>query len=246
MRFDDTLTIDRAMVIFAHPDDAEWLCGGTTARWIDEGVEVTYVLVTNGASGETPKMRDMTRERLATIRAEEQRRAAETLGVTDVVMLGFEDGYLEPDVDLRRAVAREIRRGRPDAVLTMDPTIRIVEDMYLNHPDHIALGEVVMRSFNPDASSRLMFPELERDEGLAKHLPKALFLSTFFTGDVYVDISDTFERKLQALMCHVSQIDDPDGFASFVREQYKVVGEKANVEYAEAFRVIRTMDIGAA
>jgi LmbE family N-acetylglucosaminyl deacetylase len=243
MRFDDTLEIESAMVIFAHPDDAEWLCGGTTARWVSEGVAVTYVLVTNGASGETPKIEGMTRERLTQLRAQEQRRAAAVLGVTDIVMLGFEDGYLEPNVELRRAIAREVRRARPDVVLTMDPTIRIVEDLYLNHPDHIALGEVVLRAVNPDASSRLMFPELERDEGLAKHLPKAVFLSTFFSGQAYVDISSTFDRKLEALMCHASQIDDPDGFASFVREQYKGIGQKAGVEYAEAFRVIRTLQI---
>lgn len=233
MRFDDDLEIDSAMVIFAHPDDAEWTCGGTIAKWAREGVECTYVLVTNGGSGTQDVT--MTRERLTEIRYREQQEAADVLGVKNLVKLGFEDGYLYPDLDLRRAIAREIRRFRPDVVITQDPRARTVADFYINHPDHIAVGECVFRSMNPDASSALMFPELLHDEGLEQHLPKALFLGAFLEGTTFVDVSDTFELKIEALLKHASQMDEPDGVAQWARERFKQLGERAGFTYAEGF-----------
>jgi LmbE family N-acetylglucosaminyl deacetylase len=238
MDYGDGLSFDSAMVIYAHPDDAEWTAGGTVAAWTDQGVEVTYVLVTNGASGSSDP--NMTREKLVDIRYREQDDAAAVLGVKEVVHLGFEDGYLYPDLDLRKAVARQIRIHRPNVIISHDPTARTVDRFYLQHPDHIATGEVVMRSFNPDASSGLMFPELWKDEGLEPFLPKALFVGAFFDGTDYVDISDTIERKVQALLCHACQIDDPEGIKTFIYERFKMVGERANTAYAEAFKLFRT------
>ncbi len=243
MRFEDDLELERAMVVFAHPDDAEWMAGGTVAQWVDAGVDVVYVLVTNGASGETPAYPDMTRERLVGIRAEEQRAAADVLGVQHLVMLGLEDGYVEPDLETRKTIAREIRRWRPDIVITHDATQRTVEEFYIQHPDHLAVGELVMRSINPDASSRLMFPELEQDEGLEKFLPKALMLGSFFEGNCHVDITETFDRKLEALLKHACQIGDPDGLSSWVREQFKKIGARGGGEYAEAFRLFRLGEV---
>lgn len=238
MEFGDGLSFESAMVIYAHPDDAEWQAGGTVARWTDHGVAVTYVMATNGASGSSDP--EMTREKLVDIRYREQHDAARVLGVKEVVHLGFEDGYLYPDLDLRKAVARQIRIHRPEVVITHDPTSRTVDKYYINHPDHIAVGEVVLRSFNPDASSGLMFPELWKEEGLEPFLPKALFLGSFFEGSDYVDISDTIERKVEALLCHRCQIEDPDGIKTFVYERFKQIGEKAGTTYAEAFRLMRT------
>src|SRR5947209_16021803 len=155
MKFDKTLDVQRAMAIYAHPDDAEFGMAGTVAKWTKAGVEFTYCMVTNGASGSQDP--DMTRERLRDVRAAEQREAARILGVKNVVFLDFEDGYLEPTIDVRRAVAREIRRYRPDVIFTMDPTTRYGGG-YVNHPDHIAAGEVVLRSINPTASPRRSLP----------------------------------------------------------------------------------------
>ncbi|MCA1830947.1 MAG: PIG-L family deacetylase [Actinobacteria bacterium] len=238
MRLDENLDISRAMVIYAHPDDAEFGAAGTVAKWAAEGVEVVYVLCTNGASGSSDPT--MTRERLAEIRIVEQRAAADVLGVKDVIPLGFEDGYLYPTPELRKAVSREIRRFQPDVVITPhDPAIRAWETYYINHPDHVAVGEVVYRAINPDASSGLMFPELWRDEGLQPFLPHALFVSSFVQGTTYVDIGDTIERKLEALQCHESQISNPKEIDDFVRERARIVGEKGGFEYAEAFVVFR-------
>lgn len=237
MRFGDDLDIERAMVLFAHPDDAEFGSAGTVAAWTRQGVAVVYVLVTNGASGSSDP--DMTRERLTEIRMAEQHEAAAVLGVKEVVGLGFEDGYLYPDLALRKAVAREVRRHQPDVLIAPDPTKRTAMEGYVNHPDHIAVGEVAMRTVNPDASSGLMFPELWREEGLAPHLPKALMLASFGEGDAFVDITETIDLKLQALACHRSQHDNAEETLRWIRLRSRDNGARFGVEHAEAFRLLR-------
>lgn len=239
MKIADDLEIQRAMVVFAHPDDAEFGSAGTAAAWARGGVEVTYLLVTNGASGSSDP--DMTRERLTEIRMAEQQEAADILGVTRVVPLGFEDGYLYPDLELRKAIAREVRRYKPDVLIASDPTIRIAWDTYVNHPDHIAVGEAVLRTINPDASSGLMFPDLWREEGLEPHLPAALLLQNFGEGTLFVDISDVLDLKLKALAAHRSQHDDTEETLAWIRDRAAEVGAQHGVAYAESYRLIRSM-----
>lgn len=234
MRFDDRLEIERAMVVYAHPDDAEFGVSGTVAVWTKAGVDVTYVMVTNGASGSQDET--MTRPRLRDLRRAEQEAAAAILGVTRVVGLEFEDGYLEPTLEVRKAVARQIRTYRPDVVITMDPTVRFGGGRYVNHPDHIATGEVVARSINPDASTRQMFPELWQEERLEPHKPKALFLMAFGDGDRFVDISGVMDQKLAALRAHASQFGPDD--ESFIDRFLAEEGKRAGVPYAESFRII--------
>ena len=224
------------MVIYAHPDDAEFGMAGTVARWASAGVEMTYVLVTNGASGsQDPKM---TRKRLASIRKAEQDAAAKILGVKRVVYLGYEDGYLYPTLEVRRDVARVVRKYRPDVILTTDPTFRLGFG-YVNHPDHIAAAEVVLRTINPDASTRQMFPELWSKERLEPHKPKALLLAAFTEGaDVRIDITKTMELKLRALRAHASQVGDGD-FEGFVRDFGRRIGRRAGYPYAESYRLVK-------
>lgn len=243
MRYDENLELERVMVIYAHPDDAEFGTSGTCAKWVREGVHVTYCMVTNGASGSSDP--DMTREKLAEIRRKEQLQAAEILGISEVVFMGFEDGYLYPDLELRKAVAREIRKARPDAIISQDPTSRYWAPSYLNHPDHIAVGEVVFRSINPDASSGLMFPELWTEEGLEPHKPDALFVVAFQDPDAFVDITDTIDLKVKALEAHASQVGEwPVG--EFIRERNKQIaavakekGFEGPFEYAESYKLFR-------
>lgn len=221
------------MVIYAHPDDAEFSVAGTIAKWAKAGVEVTYCMVTNGASGsQDPKM---TRKKLRDIRYAEQRKAAKVLGVKHVVFLGYEDGYLYPTLEVRRDVARQVRIHKPDVIIAMDPEFRVAGE-YVNHPDHIAAGEVALRTINPDASTRQMFPELWRDEKLEPHKPKALFLETFGDGGTVVDISDTMETKIKALLLHSSQLG-PEA-EGFVRDWNKRTGRSAGYKYGESFKVI--------
>lgn len=233
MRFSKDLDIERAMVIYAHPDDAEFSVAGTIAKWAKAGVEVTYCMVTNGASGsQDPKM---TRAKLRDTRYAEQRQAAKVLGVKHVVFLGYEDGYLYPTLEVRKDVARQVRIHKPDVILAMDPQFR-VSDEYINHPDHIAAGEVALRTINPDASTRQMFPELWRDEKLEPHKPKALFLETFGDGGTVIDITDTMETKIKALLLHRSQLG-PEA-EGFVRDWNKRTGKPKGYKFGESFRVI--------
>jgi LmbE family N-acetylglucosaminyl deacetylase len=233
MRFNKDLVIERAMVIYAHPDDAEFSVAGTIAKWAKAGVEVTYCMVTNGASGsQDPKM---TRKKLRDTRYAEQREAAKILGVKHVVFLGYEDGYLYPSLEVRRDVARQVRIHRPDVILAMDPEFRL-SDEYVNHPDHIAAGEVALRTINPDASTRQMFPELWKKEKLEPHKPKALFISTFDEGGTVVDISDTMNTKIKALLVHRSQLG-PEA-EEFARDWNRRAGKAAGYKFGESFRIL--------
>ena len=153
-----------AVVITAHPDDAEFTVGGTVARWAREGKTVIYVICTDGSRGSNdPKVRP---EHLVAIRRAEQEAAARILGVEEIVFLGYEDGSLEPTLALRRDLTREIRRYRPDIVVCPDPTVRYYGDSYLNHPDHRAAGDAALDAAFPSAGTRYIFPELLA-EGLA-------------------------------------------------------------------------------
>jgi LmbE family N-acetylglucosaminyl deacetylase len=230
----DGIDIKRAMVIYAHPDDAEFGLAGTMAKWARAGVEITYCMITNGASGsDDPKM---TRDKLRDTRYAEQRAAAKILGVKHCVFLGYEDGYLYPTLEVRRDVARQVRIARPDVLFTMDPTFRVADDFYVNHPDHIAAGEVALRTINPDASTRNMFPELWRDEHLEPHKPKALFLQAFGNEGTVIDISDVLPLKIKALRAHTSQLFP--GAEKMIRGWAKETGKAAGYTAGESFRVI--------
>ncbi|HLQ05583.1 MAG TPA: PIG-L deacetylase family protein [Verrucomicrobiae bacterium] len=234
MKFDKDLEVERAMVVYAHPDDAEFGLAGTMAKWARAGVELTYCMVTNGASGSDDP--NVTREKLRDTRYAEQREAAKILGVKNCVFLGYEDGYLYPTLEVRRDVARQIRIHKPDVLFTMDPTFRIGGN-YVNHPDHIAAGEVTLRSINPDASTRNMFPELWKEEHLEPHKPKALFLLAFGEADMVVDISDVIDTKIKALLAHKSQLFP--GAEDMIRGWAKETGKAKGYKAAESFRVIR-------
>ncbi len=234
MKFEG-IDVQRAMVVYAHPDDAEFGLAGTVAKWAKAGVEITYCMITNGASGSDDPA--MTRDRLRDIRYAEQRAAAKILGVKNCVFLGYEDGYLYPTLEVRRDVARQIRIHKPDVLFAMDPTMRIAQDFYVNHPDHIAAGEVALRSINPDASTRQMFPELWNDEHLAPHKPKALLLETFGGAGKVIDISDVLDLKIKALLAHKSQLWP--GADKMVLDWAKRTGKVRGYTAGESFRIVR-------
>lgn len=172
----------RALVVIAHPDDAEFGAAGTIARWTEMGTDVRYLVITDGASGSADPA--MTRERLAEIREREQREACKELGVSDVTFLGYLDGYLEPSVEVRRKVAAEIRRTRPEVVVTLNPEVRWTSWGSVNHPDHRATGDLVLHSINPAASTRLWDPTLIA-EGLEPWDVAELWLMSFGQGETW-------------------------------------------------------------
>jgi len=229
-----TEEIERAMVIMAHPDDAEFTVAGTVARWAQEGKTVIYVLCTDGSRGSNDPQMEL--ERMVAIRKAEQEAAARVLGVEEVVYLGYEDGTLEPTLALRRDLTRVIRRYRPDIVVCSDPTVRY-HDGYLNHPDHRAAGDAVLDAVFPSASTRYIFPELLA-EGLEPHTVREVLLRGAPSRNFWVDISDTIELKIAALKKHESQVshiqDLEEGIRAWAREEAK--GQ--DMTYAESFKRI--------
>lgn len=227
----------RALVVSAHPDDIEFGAAGTLARWADEGAAVTLCLVTDGSTG--TQDRDLIGQKLNATRVAETERAAATIGVNEVVWLGYRDGYVEPTLGLRRDIARVFRRFRPHRYMVMDPTATI-EDRFINHPDHRAVGQASLDVAVTGGTTPGIFPEL-LEEGLEPWRGlREVWIMGPETAPVAVDISGTLERKIDALLCHRSQIgDDPEGVVAWVREWTGKAGEPHGYAHAETFRVIR-------
>ncbi|HYO28951.1 MAG TPA: PIG-L deacetylase family protein [Thermomicrobiales bacterium] len=227
----------RIAVIFAHPDDAEFICAGTVARWVAEGNHVTYVLLTSGDKGsEDPAV---TPEALAATRTAEQRAACAVLGVQDVRFLGYADAMLVPDLAMRKELVRVIRTIRPDVVVCQDPTVRFVGQNYLNHPDHRAAGEATLDAVYPAARDRMTFPELLA-EGLEPHKVREVYLAGAEKPDVAIDVTAYMETKLAALRCHASQMGEWDPEAE-IREWAKDDAARfpGTGEYAESFKYFK-------
>ncbi len=225
--------IRRVMVVVAHPDDAEFGCGGSVAKWVKEGKEVTYVILTNGDKGSGD--RGMTSERLAEIRKEEQLNAAQTLGVGRVRFLEYPDGELEDGRDVRRDVTAEIRHSRPDLLVTQNPYR--TTNLYASHRDHRIAGGLTLDCVYPLARDHLSFPELLA-EGLEPHKVREVYLMWWENPEVIVDITDTMDLKLKALACHASQMGDFASVETRVREWAAQRGKPKGFAYAETFNRI--------
>ena len=224
------------LVICAHPDDPDFGVAGTVAKWTSQGAKVTYVVVTDGSKGSPePKM---TKEKLIKLREEEQRKAADILGVDEVVFLGQPDGELRNTFELQEMLVRLIRTYKPDVLVTHDPTARIVDNVYLNHNDHRVVGDAVLDSVFPLARDRLNFPEHEK-EGLEPHKVLDIFLLFTNEPNYWVDITNTIDKKIAALKAHKSQIGDPDELEERIRERARLRAKKVSFEYAEIFRRVR-------
>ncbi len=225
--------IQRVMIVVAHPDDAEFGCGGSVAKWAKEGKEVTYVILTNGNKGSGD--RSMTSERLAGIREEEQRNAARTLGVERVRFLGYPDGELEDTRDVRHDVTAEIRRWRPDLLVTQNPFRTL--NLYASHRDHRIAGGVALDCVYPLARDHLSFPELLA-QGLEPHKVGQVYLMWWENPEVVVDVSHTMDLKLKALACHASQMNDFGAVETRVRDRAAEAGKAKGFAYAETFNRI--------
>jgi LmbE family N-acetylglucosaminyl deacetylase len=226
--------IQRVLVVFAHPDDAEFGSAGTSARLARDGKDVFYAVVTDGSKGSSDP--EATPEGLVTTRQREQCEAARIIGVKDVAFLGFEDGVLEPTISVRRAVTAAIRRYTPDVVICPSPERNLAANVFVQHPDHLATGEATMAAIYPCARDRMTFPEL-LEEGLEPHKVREVWVVGTGEPDYFVDISSTLEVKLQALQAHASQVD-PERVKEFVPERARSLGEGHDMEYAEGFRRI--------
>jgi LmbE family N-acetylglucosaminyl deacetylase len=227
--------LTRVMAIMAHADDAEFGYAGTIAKWVRQGKEVTYVLVTNGNKGSADP--NITHEQLVELRKAEQLAAAEVLGVKEVVFMGYPDGELEHTLGLRRDLTRVVRQHKPDIAIVPDPTTWYFRDNYINHPDHRAVGEAALAAIYPSARDRLTFPELLA-EGLEPHKVQDVYITVSNELNSWVDISETIEIKIAALREHKSQLSDPEAVEKMVREWAEFGATGLEVRYAERFRRI--------
>ena len=233
---DGGMGFSSALILFAHPDDAEYMCGGTTAKWSREGTEVHYVCITDGSAGSNEP--GVTREMVRPIREREQRAAAAVLGVRSVTFLGEVDGMIEVTFDLRRKVTREVRRLRPEVIVAPDPSRLWFGNGYINHWDHKVAGTLALCAVMPDSPTRAQFPEL-LEEGFEPYEVPNLWLGAN-EPDTYVDIGDTIDTKIAALAEHVSEEGgeaDP-----WIRKRAEELGAQAGLAYAEGFRAFRFTD----
>ena len=226
---------ESALVIVAHPDDAEFMVAGTTARWARGGARVVYLLLTDGDKGSSDP--HISSADLAAIRRAEQRAACDIVGAADVEFLHYEDGMLEPTLALRRDIARVIRKHRPQVAICPDPTHYYGGRGYINHPDHRAVGEAALGAIYPAARDGLTFPELLA-EGYEPHNVHEVFVGFTDHDDVIVDISDVIHLKVESLLAHKSQMGDwqpQEMITNWARE----AAEDQPFEYGETFRYFK-------
>ena len=233
--------VERALVVVAHPDDLDFGAAGTLATWTDAGIEVSYCLITDGDAGGFDAA--VPRSEIAGIRQAEQRAAAKEIGVEDVVFLGYPDGRLTSTIELRRDISRVIRQRRPQRMLIQSPE-RNWERIYASHPDHLAAGEAAIAAVYPDARNPFAHLDLAA-EGLEAWTVEELWVmaSPPEGNNRWVDVTDTFDRKLAALQAHVSQTAHMTDLEPMMRgwgARNAMAGGLAEGRLAEAFRVLDT------
>jgi LmbE family N-acetylglucosaminyl deacetylase len=229
--------IERILVVSAHPDDVDFGVAGSVASWTAAGIDVSYCIVTDGDAGGSDL--ELPRDEMAKIRRVEQTNAAATVGVSDLHFLGYPDGRLQPTIELRRDLSRVIRVVRPQRVVCQSPE-RIWERVYASHPDHLAAGEAAVCAVYPDARNPFAHPELLAD-GLEPWTVPQLWLMAHPSVDVYIDTTDTIDKKVAALSCHVSQIPDPDGLDQRMRDWGQMIATRVGLptgRMAEAFKSV--------
>jgi LmbE family N-acetylglucosaminyl deacetylase len=226
------------LVILAHPDDPEFFCGATLAQWARAGHRITYLLMTCGEKGFNPATHaEMTPEKLCNLRHTEQNNAAKIIGAQTVQFLNLPDGYLVPSLNLRRDTVREIRRYTPDILVTCDPQ-NLFAQYGINHPDHRACGQIVLDAVFPAAGNLVYFPELLA-EGFQPHMPKEVWCSLTSQPNMTLDVSDTWDIKLKAILEHKTQIPDTNKLIERLKSRHTAESTDENPRYEENFRVIK-------
>lgn len=225
---------ESAMVIVAHPDDIEFSCAGTLARWAKAGARISYVLCTSGEVGIAEE--GMTKARAAEIRELEQRAAAEISGASEVIFIREPDGLLQPTLELRKKLVREIRRFKPEVVISGDPTVVLASSSYINHPDHRAAATAALDAVFPAAGQPNLFEELA-EQGLSAHKVRKVYITSWEKGELFVNVEGTIDIKIAALRAHKSQMDgwDPE---EMVKSWAAENAQGKEMAYAEAFRVV--------
>ena len=232
--------VSRILVISAHPDDVDFSAAATVALWTDAGLDVRYCIVTDGAAGGSDP--SVSRPDMAVLRRAEQTAAAKQVGVHDLDFLGYPDGRLEATLELRKDLTRVIRQVRPDRLVCPSPD-RNYARLGTSHPDHRAAGSAALDAVYPDARNPFAFPELLADEGLQAWTVREVWVSASTAANHYVDITESFGRKIAALRAHVSQTGHMDNLEEFLRGWLSRNAAQAGLpdgRLAEAFQVLDT------
>ncbi len=230
----------RVLAVMAHPDDVEFMAGGTVAQWARAGVEIHYCLLTDGNSGSRDP--SLTPMQLAALRREEQQAAGAQIGVKSYAFLGQHDGRLINTIDLRLQIARVIRRVQPDTVLTCDP-LNFYSPRYINHPDHRAAAETTLASVMPLANTRLAAPEL-LEEGLEPHDVTFVYMASPVNPTHWIALSDEdMACKVAMMGAHTTQVSNGWDFkgmlTGFAQESARAAREHGiECELAESFYVV--------
>lgn len=231
--------IKRILVVMAHPDDCDFGAGGTIAQWTAKGISVSYCIITNGDQGGEES--DVPLEEMAKVRQREQRDAGAALGVSDITFLNHRDGWLVPTIELRKEIVREIRKSKPDRMVIQSPE-RNYERIFASHPDHLAAGETAIQAVYPDARNPYAFKDL-KEAGFEPWRVKEVWITSSPTPNHFVDITDTFPKKIAALKAHVSQTAHNAELEEMVRswgERNAMAQGLPEGRVAEIFKVIDT------
>lgn len=231
----DWSNVERVLVIVAHPDDPDFTCAGTAMQMARQGIEVTYMILTNGDKGNHNP--DVTREQLIAMRKIEQRKAAALCGVKSVLFMGEEDGFLRPTPEIRKRVTREIRRIRPELIICPDPDRYLSGDNYINHPDHRNAGLVALEAIFPAADNPMFYPEMA-DEGYPPHKISQLYVHGHPDANVVIDITDDIETKVEAILSHASQFAEPEKTKEWMLSRWGEE-EEGDKRFTESFKALR-------
>jgi LmbE family N-acetylglucosaminyl deacetylase len=223
------------LVMLAHPDDPEFFCGATIARWVRMGHSVKYCLLTKGDKGSQD--RTVIPEDLERIRVEEENRASGVLGVSSVRFLDYHDGTLFATMETRKRVASVIRQEKPDILVTCDPTNYFPREGTINHPDHRTAGQIVVDGYFPAAGNPMFFPEL-LDEGLEPHSIKEIWLSLPTDANIILDVTEFWNLKIKALHEHRSQIPSMEELDKRMLNRRAADSTPEAPRYEEKFRRI--------
>ncbi len=231
--------IKRVLVVMAHPDDCDFGAGGTIAQWSAKGIEVSYCIITNGDQGGEES--GIPLEQMAQVRQAEQRAAGKILGVNQITYLNYRDGWLMPSIELRKEIVKAIRIAKPDRMLVQSPE-RNWERIYSSHPDHLAAGETAIQAVYPDARNPYAFTDL-KDAGFEPWRVREVWMTGSPTPNHFVDITQSFDKKIAALKAHVSQTAHNSELEELVRSWGERNAEANGLpagKIAEIFKVINT------
>lgn len=231
-------TPQKILVILAHPDDPEFFCGATIAKWTREGNSVEYLLLTRGEKGINEHFNPDNDNEIIQIRKKEQEKAAKILGINEIYYLHEPDGYLTADIPIRRKVVKMIRKIKPDVILTCDPTNYYLRDTYINHPDHRAAGQIVIDSVFPAVQNPAFYPDLIISNHLYPHQLQEVWLSLPLTSNTIIDVTALWSKKIEALHAHRSQIGDLEEFDRRMMERRVPGTSIKKPRFEEAFHRI--------